>query len=54
VRVGLEDAPARSDRSNVAWVEWAASQIAAVGTVATPAQVRRALASAGRTSDGAA
>lgn len=44
VRVGLEDAPLGTDRSNVEWVEHAKREIeAAGGTVATPAEVRAEL-----------
>jgi uncharacterized protein (DUF849 family) len=44
VRVGLEDAPLSSDRSNVEWVESARREIeAAGGTVATPEDVRARL-----------
>lgn len=40
VRVGLEDAPLGTDKSNVEWVKAARSEIeAAGGTVATPADV---------------
>jgi uncharacterized protein (DUF849 family) len=45
VRVGLEDAPLGSNRTNVEWVEHARVEIeAAGGTVATTAEVRAALA----------
>jgi len=44
VRVGLEDAPLGTDRSNVEWVRRARREVeAAGGTVATPAEVRAAL-----------
>jgi len=44
VRVGLEDAPLGSERSNVAWVEHARDEIeAAGGTLATAAEVRAEL-----------
>jgi uncharacterized protein (DUF849 family) len=44
VRVGLEDAPLGSDRTNVEWVEHARREIeAAGGTVASVADVRAAL-----------
>lgn len=44
VRVGLEDAPLGTDRSNVEWVEHAREEVeAAGGTVATPADVRSTL-----------
>ncbi|MFB6192592.1 MAG: 3-keto-5-aminohexanoate cleavage protein [Haloarculaceae archaeon] len=44
VRVGLEDAPLGTDRSNVEWVERARREIeAAGGRVATPGEVRSAL-----------
>ncbi|MFB6311839.1 MAG: 3-keto-5-aminohexanoate cleavage protein [Salinirussus sp.] len=44
VRVGLEDAPLGTDRSNVDWVEHAAAEIrAAGGTVASAAEVRATL-----------
>lgn len=45
VRVGLEDAPLGSDRTNVEWVEHAREEIeAAGGTLATAADVREELA----------
>jgi len=45
VRVGLEDAPLGSDRTNVEWVEHARAEVeAAGGTVATAAEVRAELA----------
>ena len=45
VRVGLEDAPLGSDRTNLEWVEHARAAIEAVGgTVATTAEVRAELA----------
>ena len=45
VRVGLEDAPLGSERSNLAWVEHIAAAIAqAGGTLATAIDVRTALA----------
>jgi uncharacterized protein (DUF849 family) len=44
VRVGLEDAPLGSDRTNVQWVQAAAAAIAdAGGELATPEQVRAVL-----------
>jgi uncharacterized protein (DUF849 family) len=44
VRVGLEDAPLGSTRSNLAWVQAARSAILAAGSsLASPAEVRRAL-----------
>ena len=44
VRVGLEDAPLGTDRSNVEWVEHARGEVeAAGGTLATAAEVRAAL-----------
>ena len=44
VRVGLEDAPLGTDRTNVGWVEHASREIeAAGGTVASVADVREAL-----------
>jgi 3-keto-5-aminohexanoate cleavage enzyme len=47
VRVGLEDAPLGTETSNLAWVEQAAAAIEnAGGCVATPADVRKTLASA--------
>jgi uncharacterized protein (DUF849 family) len=44
VRVGLEDAPLGSTRSNLEWVQAARSAILAAGSsLASPAEVRRAL-----------
>lgn len=44
VRVGLEDAPLGSMRSNLEWVQAAGAAIRAAGSsLATPAEVRRAL-----------
>jgi uncharacterized protein (DUF849 family) len=41
VRVGLEDAPLGSERSNLQWVEQARTRIeSAGGDLATPAEVR--------------
>jgi len=45
VRIGLEDAPLGTPRSNVAWVEHAREEIeAAGGSLATAAEVRAELA----------
>jgi len=45
VRVGLEDAPLGSDKSNLQWVEEAAQRIGKVGgELATARDVRAALA----------
>jgi 3-keto-5-aminohexanoate cleavage enzyme len=47
VRIGLEDAPLGTETTNLAWVEQAAAVIENAGAcVATPADVRKALASA--------
>lgn len=49
VRVGLEDAPWQSDRSNLDWVRHAAASIeTAGGRVATPAEVRAVLTGRGQ------